>query len=287
MTSLFPEPRPVISASRRTDLARCFPEVLAQWLADGRVAVPNPFNRKTREVDLRPENVHTLLLWSKDYARLLANEHGLRDRLREYAQLFFHLTLTGLGGTALEPGVAPPERVSRQFAELVNLAGNPQRVQWRFDPILAWNKGSGVKTNLRGFSEWTRAAADAGLKTVTVSWCQDYPKLRRRFVRAGVRRVEPTAARVGTVAAHLLEVSARHGLEVRACSCPALAAAGLPGARCVDAELLTRLHPRQWPAPGGKDAGQRPACGCAPAVDIGDYSLSCPRGCLYCYANPK
>jgi hypothetical protein len=285
--SLFPEPHPIISASRRTDLAHCYPDLLAQWLADGRVLVPNPFNRKTREVDLKPEKVHTLLLWSKDYSRLLSNENGLRDRLRGYSQLFFHLTLTGLGGTALEPGVAPPQSVVRQFADLVKLAGNPERVNWRFDPIIAWQEGSVVKTNLHALSAWMQAATNAGLKRVTVSLYQDYAKARRRFARVKIKRVEPTPARVKVLAARLLELAAKHGLEVKSCCCPPLLAAGMLPAQCVDAELLTRLHPWGWLAATGKDTGQRPDCGCAPSVDIGDYALSCPQGCLYCYANPK
>jgi hypothetical protein len=287
MAVLFPEPCPVISASRRTDLARCFPDKLASWLAAGRAAVPNPFNRKTRDVDLHPEAVHTLLFWSKDYARLLANEHGLRDRLRDYAQLFFHLTLTGLGGTTLEPGVAEPSVVARQLAALVELAGSPERVTWRFDPIIVWRQGARVASNLRGLDQWMTMASGAGLKRVTVSLCQDYPKIRRRFARAGIARVEPTAARVRALAMRLLDLGAQHGLDVQSCCCPPLAAAGLAPARCVDSGLLTRLHPQGLPAASGKDQGQRPACGCTPSLDIGDYALSCPRGCLYCYANPK
>ncbi|NTV51484.1 MAG: DUF1848 domain-containing protein [Candidatus Firestonebacteria bacterium] len=287
MSSLLPEPQAVISASRRTDLARCFPEVLAGWLSAGRVGVPNPYNRKVRDVDLRPENVHTLLLWSKDYQRLLANEHGLRDKLRAYAQLFFQITLTGLGGTALEPGVAKAQTVARQFSELVALAGNPERVSWRFDPIVAWQADGRVKTNLAGLDEWMRAAADAGLTRVTVSLCQEYAKLHRRFARAGLTRVVPTPTRARTLAAYLLETGARHGLEVQACCCPPLTDSGVKPAACVDAGLLTRLHPEGRQAPTGKDPGQRPGCGCTPSTDIGDYALACPQGCLYCYANPK
>ena len=33
-----------------------------------------------------------------------------------------------------------------------------------------------------------------------------------------------------------------------------------------------------------KDSGQRGACGCAPAKDIGRYD-TCPHLCAYCYAN--
>jgi hypothetical protein len=285
--SLFPPERVVISASRRTDLSRCFPDQLAQWLQAGQVLVPNPFNRKVRCVDLRPEAVHTLVLWSKDYARVLANECGVLDQLRRYAQLIFHLTLTGLGGSRLEPGIASPKVIAQQFKALVAVAGHPERVNWRFDPILAWCSDGKVRTNLRELPEWMRIAKDSGLTQVTVSLGQAYAKVRRRFGHAGLTWVDPKPGRVRSLATHILTLATRFGLQVRACCCPPLTGAGVLPAQCVDGARLTRLHPQGWPAPGGKDSGQRKACGCTPAIDIGDYALSCPQGCVYCYANPK
>ncbi|MEW6517067.1 MAG: DUF1848 family protein [candidate division FCPU426 bacterium] len=79
----------IISASRRTDLARMFPSVFSGWLEQKWVEVKNPFSGQVRHVSLDPSDVHTIVLWSKDFSRLLANECKLLDRLKRYQQLFF------------------------------------------------------------------------------------------------------------------------------------------------------------------------------------------------------
>ncbi len=282
----FSEAPVVISASRRTDLVRCHPEVLAGRLAAGRVTVRNPFNGRTREVDLRPERVHSLVLWSKDYSALLADAHGLRGLVARYAQVVFQFTVTGLGAGPIEPGVLPPADAARQFPDLVELAGSPERVRWRFDPVVFWRRGRRVDGNLRAFAPLAERAAAAGLRRVTVSLYQDYAKARRRAARAGLTWVRPRPARVRAVAYRLQECARVHGLSVYACASPELEAAGIAPGRCIDGEELSRLHPARTPAAAGKDPGQRAACGCTPSVDIGEYRLSCPDGCLYCYANP-
>lgn len=283
----FAEAPVVISASRRTDLVRCHPHVLAGWLAAGRVAVRNPFNGRTREVDLRPERVHSLVLWSKDYSALLADAHGLRGRIAGYAQVVFQFTVTGLGGGPIEPGVLSPADAARQFTGLVELAGSPERVRWRFDPVVFWRQGRRVAGNLRTFDALAERAAAAGLRRVTVSLYQDYAKARRRAANAGLAWVRPRPVRVRAVVRRLQESARVHGLTVYTCASPELAAAGLAPGRCIDGSELARSHPAHLAAAAGKDPGQRAACGCTPSVDIGDYHLSCPDGCLYCYASPK
>lgn len=44
------------------------------------------------------------------------------------------------------------------------------------------------------------------------------------------------------------------------------------------------LLSRRPPGRPAKDTGQRKACGCAPAKDIGRYD-TCLHFCAYCYAN--
>ena len=74
--------------------------------------------------------------------------------------------------------------------------------------------------------------------------------------------------------------AASMGVTLHACCVP-----GLPRSRCVDGELLSRLHPKGYPCSKRRAKGQRPLCGCTESFDIGWYK-PCPTGCLYCYANP-
>ena len=142
----------VISASRRTDLVASFPEWLAAALR-ARQAHIGPPAGGARVVDLDPGTVHTVVLWSKDFANLTGNRHGLRDLLRDYAQLYFHFTVTGLGGTSLETGVPSPGEALRQLGPLVEIAGLPGRVSLRFDPVISWREAGRDMTNLQAFAD--------------------------------------------------------------------------------------------------------------------------------------
>lgn len=277
----------IISASRRTDLARMFPSLLAQWLYQGWVEVKNPFNGQSRKVSLEPAHVHTMVLWSKDYSRLLANEAHLLDRLLGFQQLYFNFTVTGLGGTRWEPGVLPAEKTDWQWKELVQAAGDSLRVTWRFDPIVYWREGSEMKSNLKLFPQIAHAAEKAGIKTAVISLCHWYAKAKKRALRCGLLPEEPPDLEIERDISWLLDQSRRYNIEVQACSCPALHAYGIKPARCINGALLSEIHPNHEKAELKKDTGQRKDCGCTKSIDIGSYQLNCSEGCVYCYANPK
>jgi len=277
----------VISASRRTDLPRVFPGVLASWLTRGWVKVKNPFNQKERTVNINPEAVHTLVLWSKDYEPLIKNQHGLRSILENYAQLFFHFTVTGMGGTRLEPGIISYKHALFQFEQLVKIAGDARRVNWRFDPIVFWKDKSRVNSNLVFFHEIAAVAANAGIKTATFSLCQWYQKSKKRAKEYGLNWIEPRKTRYEALSRLIKELATKYNIEIRSCCTPAVTLFGILPAKCINGKLLSELHPQKLTAPLGKDPGQRKACGCSPSVDIGSYDLTCPKGCVYCYANPK
>lgn len=276
----------IVSASRRTDLVGCFPEKLSHSLAEGCIHVPNPISGKTRMVDLRPETVHTLVLWSKNFTPLLENRHQLRTRLSAYRQLYFQFTLTGLGGTFWEPGVPLSGDGQKQFKALVAVAGHAERVLWRFDPLVFWEDEGGIRSNLGKFPALADAAAEAGIKRVMVSLCHGYRSVEARTRAEGLRRISPATTQIQEAASRLLEWGTQRGLDMHACCTPELRAAGFQSGPCIDAGLLTRLHPDHWPVSARKDPGQRPNCGCAVSADIGAYDPACPHACLYCYAHP-
>ena len=112
-------PRRVISASRRVELVACYPGVLAGAL---RQKCP-------------PDRTHSVVLWSKDPRNLL-RPGPLRDTLATYRQLYLHFTVTGMGGSFLEPRVLPHAEALALLPELVRFLGTARRIRIRFAPIV-------------------------------------------------------------------------------------------------------------------------------------------------------
>lgn len=277
----------VISASRRTDLVAFFGEWLAAALADGRARVLGPRGR-ARGVDLQPEAVHTIVLWSKDFSPLVRDEHGLRRMLERYDQAYLLFTVTGLGGTAIERGVPEPDAALGQLPALVAIAGAPKRVSLRFDPVVHWREGGGLRSNLGFFERVAERAAQAGIEDIRLSFAQWYGKAVRRAKSHGFLFVDPDESAKLEAAGRLAETAARLGLRVSACAQDVLTR--VPGIRrssCIDGALLGELHPRKETASTAKDPSQRPECGCTTSLDIGSYTQACPHACVYCYANPR
>jgi len=280
--------RNVISASRRTDLVASFPEWLAAALEAGTARVVGPSGR-ARDVDLAPGSVHTIVLWSKNYDNLLKDAAGLGRLLHAYDQVYCHFTITGLGGTPVEPGSPEPEAALSQIPALVRFAGRPERVSLRFDPLVFWRERSALRSNLGFFDRLAAAAAASGIPTIRMSFAQWYRKAVRRAAARGFRYVDPPDEEKQALAASLTAKARRAGLDLCACSQPFLTG-GRGGPRpssCVDGLLLQALHPRGEFVSVRKDRTQRAGCLCTESVEIGSYTQACPHGCVYCYANPS
>ena len=279
--------RKVISASRRTDLVAFFPEWLREAVRKERAEVLGPSGR-VFVVDLSPESVHTFVLWSKNFENLVAERSGLRTGLKKYDQLYFHFTITGLGGTAVERGVPSPRAALGQIGPLIDLAGCPERVSLRFDPVIYWREKDGVKSNLGFFEELAGTAERLGVRNIRFSFAQWYGKSRRRAMKAGFPYVDPSPEEKRKDALFLSEIAGSHGLNLFICSQDFVS--DVPGIRpssCIDGRLLQELHPQGAPASLRKDRTQRRECRCTESVDIGSYAQACPHSCVYCYANPR
>lgn len=261
-----------------------FPGWLAQAIVQDLVDVPQPYNGRVRRVSLLPTDVHTMVLWSKDFRPLLHGVGGARQALARYDQVFCHLTITGLGGTALEPNIRPWQQVAAQLPELVEFTGDPRRVSVRYDPLVHWYEGDQVHSNLEFAEPILRTVSAAGIPAVRISFATLYGKVR---TRRGWRWYDPAPEQRLAIACDLVQLARELGLTLYACSQGDLLAAGALPSSCIDGQLLAALHPRRLPAAAGKDAGQRRDCGCTPSVDIGSYEMRCPNGCRYCYANPR
>lgn len=277
----------VISASRRTDLTAFFPEWLSAVLKEEKAQVLGPSGR-IYEVDLRPDAVHTIVLWSKNFTNLIAVASNLPKILQKYDQLYLHFTITGLGGIYIESGAVAPDLAAAQLDQLIVIVGLPERISVRFDPIIYWQENGEIRTNLRYFEELAPELSRRGIRSVHISFCQWYGKARRRAEKKKFSFFDPKEAEKKIDAAYLVDVARVHKLKLFSCSQDFVSdVAGISPSSCINGPLLQSLHPHKEDVSIKKDRSQRKECRCTESVDIGSYTQACPHGCLYCYANPK
>lgn len=277
----------VISASRRTDLVAFFPEWLSEAMKNEKAQIYGPSGH-CYAVDLNPEAVHTFVLWSKNFTNLILDHVQLYSLIRKYDQLYIHFTITGLGGSFIEKGVPKPSEAVAQLDPLIKIAGRPERISVRFDPIVYWKDEGKIKTNFPFFEKLAPELRSRGIKTVRFSFAQWYDKARRRAMKNEFFYVNPTLEEKISSAHALLEIARANGLRLFACAQEFLSeVSGIFPSSCIDGALLQDLHPLKETVLVKKDESQRPECLCTESVDIGSYSQSCPHSCLYCYANPR
>ena len=274
----------VVSISRRTDIPKWYSHWLLKGLHSSEVTYIRPGDRKPISLPLNPEKVHSIVLWSKDYSRLLSNQE-LLSALSLY-NLYFHFTITGLGNSPVEPRVPPPSLAIQQMKQLARLF-NVEQINWRFDPILYWIDERGLHSNLEFFPKLAEQVAQIGIKRCTFSFATWYKKCRFRTKRQDLTFIEPDEEEKLLAIYSLVEVASLYNISLFSCAQDEwLKVKGINKSRCIDGELLAKLHPQGEPAPLDKDKSQRKECGCTTSIDIGSYSQTCFSGCRYCYANP-
>lgn len=251
----------VISASRRTDLVGCFPGVMIERLRG-----------------YPPQDVHSVIVWTKNPHNMLM-ERELRKVLKEYQQIFVHLTITGMGGGEFEPMIPPWEKVVKMIGPLVDLVGDPSRISWRFDPIIKVEKNGKAYSNFELFPALVETIVPFGIKSCRVSWVSPYKKVVTRLAQEGWHLISQIQSERNAQADQLADVAQKNGMHIHFCSME-----GFPISSCIDGELLNKLHPAGLVCSREKAKGQRKLCGCTQSVDLGWYSLQCKHGCLYCYA---
>ncbi|MHB9028266.1 MAG: DUF1848 family protein [Candidatus Latescibacterota bacterium] len=268
--------REIISASRRTDMPAFYLDCLIGFLRQGFAEVKNPFSGRTSRVEVAPENVHTLVLWSKDFGPFLQNP----DAFREY-RLYFLFTINDM--PELEPRVPALRERLHQVRELAARFG-PERIGWRFDPVVFRERGPLTTGN--SFREIGEAMAGIGVRRAIFSFLDLYGKVKSRNERFSLGIADPPAGAKREYAEMLATHARELGISLESCSETLESIEGIAPSSCIDGVLLSRLAGE--PARTIKDSGQRSACRCTASRDIGSYrEMPCPHGCLYCYANPQ
>ncbi|RKY84397.1 hypothetical protein DRQ09_08695 [candidate division KSB1 bacterium] len=254
----------VISASRRIDLLDCFPEEFINILKN----------------KCHPEEVHTLVIWTKNCNNLL-NLSSVNEWLKNYRQIYIHYTITGMGGSVLEPGIPGEDVLLDRLDEVIEFVQKPERIALRFDPIVHLYLPNGkIYSNLYKFEKITKKASYAGIKTIKFSWMQEYPKVIKRLAENKIYPVLISKEKKMKELKKMKEISSFYKVKLEGCCTEETEIS-----RCIDGFLFNKLHPDGEICSTKKAKGQRKLCGCTESWDIGWY-FTCPNGCLYCYANP-
>jgi hypothetical protein len=191
---------------------------------------------------------------------------------------YFQFTLTSYGKD-IEPCV--PAKSSEgipAFQRLCDKIG-PERVIWRYDPILL-NEKYTSSYHLEYFHEIAKRLKGYTKKCI-ISFVDRYQNTDRNLQSLGLVDIEDDTKQ--RLAESLSQTAHSFGMSMDTCAEEIdLYAYGIGHAKCIDGNLLGRL--RGFPLNVSKDKNQRPHCGCDASVDIGMYN-TCRNGCKYCYAN--
>ncbi|MDY6823046.1 MAG: DUF1848 domain-containing protein [Thermodesulfobacteriota bacterium] len=282
----------VISASRRTDIPAFYMDWFMAGIKEGTFEVVNPYNRTVRQVPAGPDEVHTIVFWSKNFGSFLDMGYG-ETLVRRGYHLFFNFTVNSKD-RLLEPNLPPLDVRLSQLAEIARRFG-PERIHWRFDPICFYTTANGdLANNLKDFSAIADAAAEAGIRRCITSFMDNYAKTKNRTAHMpDVTFVSPDPEKQVHIINRMASQLENRGMALHTCCEKALtealpATSSVTPSACIPNTLFMELD-------GGeistrKDTGQRVAqgCGCKVSIDIGSYDKHpCFHNCLFCYANPQ
>ncbi|MDW7726881.1 MAG: DUF1848 family protein [Candidatus Methanoperedens sp.] len=202
-------------------------------------------------------NTQGLILVSKRMSRRLTEEARKTNSI-------IHATITGHGGSLIEPNVLTPEESYLLFSHAIKKLGK-ERVVLRIDPILPTEEG--IKAALGVYE----ALKHHGTR-IRISFLDNYPHVRARFQAAGLQPLPyrfhaPLEQRKKTAALF-------SGAEI----------CGEPGFECTGCVSALDLHTLGINIENLQRGNQRRDCTCLTIkTELLQRKGQCLHGCLYCY----
>lgn len=221
------------------------------------------------------------------------NDEMIEKLLVTQDRVIFHHTVTGQGGTVLEPNVKTPEHEFEQYRKLLERGFPYTHYVLRLDPIILWSKETQDNV-IKVLELWKTVAAESRNSIrCRISIVDLYPHVKARLDAAGVnvfydsftapdavfKRVEKLLTPYATSLNHpgfFFECCAENKLNssiFNPCGC----------ASYKDLDLLgfPNTSRRDYGAPETKQRGD---CMCLAKKQIlGVKPGRCPHGCLYCF----
>jgi len=187
------------------------------------------------------------------------------------SNIIVHATITGYGGSKLEPNVLKPDWSINQLSKLIESNFPLNKIVLRVDPI--FNSDKGLDTSLKIMQQ----GIDMGISRIRFSFIDIYYKhLQSRFQKAGIK-IPPSSPTL--TQRELLHKFIAHNQKTVFESC----AEGFKfDTGCIspyDFELFNLL-----PDVSHTNGQQRKNCKClACKVELLNQKKRCPHQCQYCY----
>jgi hypothetical protein len=201
--------------------------------------------------------------------------------------VLWNVTLTGLGGSEVEPKVPPTDKALKAIIELSGIVP-AQAILWRYDPIFISEK-FGAEFHVATFSRLVEQLAGR-VDRVTTSFVEVYgrrvkPDLVAYQTETGDGFKDLFIAEKVRIAARIREIAESAGVPFTLCCSPEVRKeVDCSPAGCNRFEWACRVYPELRQHRQLRDKPTRPDCGCSEEIDIGVYD-TCIYGCRYSYGS--
>lgn len=193
-----------------------------------------------------------------------------RALLENRERIIYHCTITGFGGSRVEPRVPRPREMFSSLRHLINNGFPPEQVVLRIDPIVPTLKG------LRTAGSILDELMKFPVRRVRYSFLDMYPHVKKRFAAAGIPLPYGTFVAPLEMQDSALRLLSGYDFEFESCAENTPHKTG-----CISPKDLQIL------GVAGSLCGtsdQRGTCLCpANKVELLDRRRQCWHGCLYCY----
>ena len=206
--------------------------------------------------------------------------NNLIDKLVEYKdKIILHFTVTGFGGSVLEPFVPTLEISRKKFGQLLDKGFPIDHCVLRIDPCIPTEKG------LETMCKVVESFSGTGIKRVRFSVLDMYDHVKKRFNESGIELPykmfhAPLEDRKKMYDV-LCELGKKYGFAVEVCAEPGIESVSCLSQKDIDILGLTD----KIKLVGNK--GQRSNCGCPSnkkeLIQSDDKAKRCLNKCLYCF----
>lgn len=205
-----------------------------------------------------------------------------REAIQHRNKMLLHATITGWGGTPVEPHVPNPISSIASVCNLVNEGFPSEQIVWRIDPILPINGDEGIKHAHLVFKNIDVNKHLHNVTRIRVSVFDAYPHALKRLAQinaspnfTGFSADDATFKRIN----EMLDYWKSKGYEIEACAEPRLHATHIGCVNTKDAEHFG-IDISNLPQNGQNRFG----CLCYTAkTELLSNRKQCPHGCRYCY----